>query len=282
MADESAHLTAVDSEIALVALLAAAVTGYSVPSLAAYPAVKLSALGLLALTLVRRTGVVAGVADDATAIRATTYLMDAATNVALLYLAFVLARQVVGILGFGRPPGVLAFCAVTIGLLIAVFVGSTLLFDEPLAEGERVFAAAAEQHRGEVLGAAFEGFAGWVGSSRRAAGEMRQAPLSRFYDRPAGDYSMAERKAIAKSTVIMVGIALLALAGYVAVGAIGARVLAVGWPRAFLLLLTVMLVDGYVRLWYSDYGLVRVEDRNGVVTFLGIAVVFLIVGHMVA
>ena len=275
------NLNKVDSEIALTALLSAAVTGYPTPTLSVYPVVKLTALGLLVMTLARRTGIVNGLTRDATVIRATTYVMDPATYISFLYLSYLLVRWMSKTANLGADPSVVMFAIVTSALVFVVFIVSELLFRAPLREGERVFSATSRQHRGEVFGAVLSQIAAFVDESRRMEDESRQVKLTRFYDRTVEDYSWEKQVQLAKSLLVMlVGFA-IPLLGYGLLSAVGTRIFDIGWVSAVTLLFSVILVSAFFRIWYSNYGLVQVEDKNGYVTFLGEVVTFLIVGQIV-
>jgi hypothetical protein len=274
------NLNKVDSEIALTALLSAAVAGYPAPTLSVYPVVKLTALGLLVLTLARRTGIVNGLTGDASMIRATTYVMDPATFISFLYLSYLLARWMSKTTDLGSDPSVVMFAIVTSILVFVVFLGSELLFRASLREGERVFSATSRQHRGEAFGAVLSQIAAFVGESRRLEGETRQVKLTRFYDQTVEDYSWDEQVQLVKSFLVMLISFAIPPLGYGLLAVVGTRIFDVGWAPAVVLLLPVILVSAFFRLWYSNYGLVQVEDRNGYITFLGEVVTFLVVGHM--
>lgn len=236
-----------DSEIALTALLSAAVMGYPMPNLSLYPALRLVAIGLLLLTLVRRIGIVNGLTDDDVVIRATTYLMDPATYIAFLYLSYVYARWVMNTANLGSEPSVTSYGAGTAVLIFVVFLTSELLFGSALREGERVFSATARQHRGEIFGAVLSQIGAFVGS-RRPTNTTRQAKLGRFHDRTIKDYSWNEQVQVVKSFFIMLLSLLISIVGYGLLAAVGTYVFAVGWPAVLLLLLSVMLVSAFFRL----------------------------------
>lgn len=279
--NQDTNLNKVDSEIALTALLAAAVAGYPTPPLSVYPAVKVTAFGLLVLTLARRTGIVNGLTGDALVIRVTTYVMDPATFISFLYLSFVLVGRLANVADIGSEPSIVGFAIVTSSLVFVVFLSSELLFGAALREGGRVFAATSRQHRGEAFGAALSQIAAFVEESRRREGETRQVQLTQFHDRSIEDYSWDEQKQVATSMLIMLVSFLIPLVGYALLVVVGTRVFDIGWVPAVLLLMSVMLVSAFFRLWYSNYGLVQVEERNGYVTFLGEVVTFLVIGQIV-
>lgn len=277
---EEASLNKVDSEIALTALLSAAVMGYPTPDLSLYPAVRVVAVGLLVLTLARRTGIVNGLTDDDVVIRATTYLMDPATYISFLYLSHVLIGWAADTTMLDSEPSAAVFGGGTAVLIFVVFLTSELLFGAALREGERVFSVTARHHRGEVFGAVLSQVAAFVGS-RRQTKPTRQAKLGRFYDRTIEDYSWDEQVRVAKSFLVMLLSLFIPVVGYGLLATVGIHVFAVGWVSVLLLLLSVLLTSAFFRLWYSNYGLVQVEDRNGYVTFLGEVATFLVVGQIV-
>ena len=281
MPDDLNQLGAIDSEIALTALFTITVAGYPLASLDIYPYVKLAAVGLLVLTLVRRVGSVNGLTDDDVVIRATTHLINPATYVSFLYLSYALTRWLAVTIGLGSDTGVAWFSAVTTALVFAVFLSSELLFGAALREGERVFSATSRQHRGEVFGAVLSLVATFVARSRHREGEPRQVKLARFYDRSIKDYPWDEQVEVAKSFWIILVSFCIPLLAYSLLVAVGGRVFGIGWSAAAVLLVPVILVSAFTRLWYSNYGFVQVEDRNGYGTFLGEGVAFLVVGWMV-
>jgi hypothetical protein len=165
-------------------------------------------------------------------------------------------------------------------LVFVVFLTSELLFGAALREGERVFSATARHHRGEVFRAVLLQVAAFVGS-RRQTKSTRQAKLGPFYDRTIEDYSWDEQVQVTKSFLVMLLSLFIPVVGYGLLAAVGIHTFAVGWMPALLLLLSVLLTSAFFRLWYSNYGLVQVEDRNGYVTFLGEVATFLVVGQIV-
>lgn len=273
-------LNKVDSEIALTALLSAAVMGYPAPDLSVYPIVKLAAIGLLLLTLARRTGVMNGLADPDTVIHATTYLMDPATYISFLYLSYKLTQWMMSTVVSNSEPGAAIFGAGTATLVFIIFLISELVFGSALREGERVFSATARQHRGEALGGVLSQISVFV-ASRRTENVTRQAKLGRYYDRTIDDYSQDEQVRMVKSFLVMLLSILIAVIGYGLVAKLGVYVFNVRWVSILLLLLSVILVSAFFRIWYSNYGLIQIEDRNGYITFLGDVAAFLFVGHMV-
>lgn len=277
---DGASLVNIDSEIALTALLSAAVMGNPTPELSLYPVVKMVAVGLLVLTLARRIGIMNGLNEHDLVIRATTYLLDPATYISFLYLSYVLVSLVVNYTRPRSEPSLVVFGIGTALLVFLVFITSELLFGGTLQEGERVFSATAQQHRGEVFGAVLTQISAFVGS-RKTQNATRQTKLGRFYDRTIEDYSWDEQVKIVKSFFVMLLGILISIVGYGLLAAVGTYAFPVGWVPSFLLLLSVMLVSAFFRLWYSNYGIVQIEDRNGYITFLGDVATFLVIGQMV-
>jgi hypothetical protein len=181
----------------------------------------------------------------------------------------------------GADSSVVMFAIVTSTLVFAVFLCSELLFRAPLREGERVFSATSRQHRGEVFGAVLSQIAAFVGESRRLEDETRQVKLTRFYDRTVEDYSWDEQVQLSKSFLVMLVSFAIPPLGYGLLAIAGTRIFDVGWVPAVVLLFPVILVSAFFRLWYSNYGVVQIEEKNGYVTFLGEVVTFLVVGQMV-
>lgn len=278
-------LNRVDSEIALTALLAAAVTGYPSPEMRLYPYVKLTAVGLLALTLAKRVGILNGRTSDDRSLLVLTYLMEPATYVSFLYLCLVVARWV-GQTSADLTPEtrLFLFGGVAVVAAFGLFLASEIVFGASLREGERIFAASAEQHRGEAFGVLLRRIAGFVGASRVATDRAtNQSTLteSRFYDLSPEDYSEKELLAAARSLAVMLASIGLAVGSYLLLLVAGGVFFDVGWFLSSWLLLTVAVVSAYFRIWYSNYGLVSVEDHNGFVAFLGDAVTFLVTGLLV-
>ena len=275
MGDATGRLDAIDTEIALTALLASAVASYPRPGLALYPLFKLIAVSLLVITLVRRLAMVNGLTSDHRLLHVTTHLLDIATDISVLYLSYVGLEAFVGLI---RPAATLGLLEYSVGTIAGVYVFYGLLeliFRTELAEGERIFAAAADKHRGEVLGVVLRQFAGFVSQSRQTT---VQTTLGQYYDRDPESVTAEEYIAVGRG-FIRLGLVLAAvIIGYSGLAAVGAWLWGSGLTTA-LLVLTILLISALVRLWYSNYGLIPVEERNGFVTFAGEVVVFLLTGH---
>jgi hypothetical protein len=272
-------LNRIDSEIALTALLSAAVMGYPMSDLSVYPAVKVVAFGLLVLTLARRTGIVNGLTDEDAVIRATTYLMDPATYISFLYLVYVLVNRIQNSIPGQSNFDIVLFSIFAGSLAFGLFLVSELLFDAPLNEGERIFEASAQQHRGEAFGILLAQFADYVGSSSpKQVDKGQQVALtdSRFDNRSPEDYTGEELLYAVFSTVVMLAALGFAVAGYVLLIAVGQWLFDIGWLSAISLLFAVVLVSALFRIWYSNYGLVQVENKNGYFSFIGDAVAYLV------
>jgi hypothetical protein len=279
---EKPHLDEIDSEIALTALLAAGVTGYSSPSLELYPYVKLAAVGLLALTLAKRVGILNGLTGDDLPIRVATHLMDPATNIAFIYLCYVATRWGIQLLDATTTPGtlVLTFGAAVPIITFGVFLASEFLFRGPLREGERIFAASAEQHQGEVLGSVLYRVSGFVATHRTGSRPAtRQTKLTdlRFYDIGVEDMTWEEQKNVVRSFGVLIISTGLALLLYLAL-VVGATMLFdISVALAALLLFGVLVVSAFFRIWYSNYGLVQVEDRIGYLTVIGESITYAVI-----
>lgn len=278
--DGEGALNKVDSEIALTALLSAGVLGYPSPDMSMYPLVRVAAFGLLLLTMVRRTGIMNGLTGDDNVIKATTHLMDLGTNISFLYLSYTLTRWMTNEVLLSSEPSALLFGAGTAAVIFVIFLIFELLFGSALREGERVFSATARKHRGEALGAVLSQVATFV-AIRRPEKTTRQAKLGRFYDRTVEDYSQEEQMKMVKSFVIMFLSIVTVFVAYGLVVKFGIYVFDVGWLPILLLLLSVMLVSAFFRLWYSNYGLIQVEDRNGFITYMINVATFLVISQMV-
>lgn len=273
MTGEPRGVDAVDSEIALTALLAAGVTAYPSPSLWFYRPVKLAAVGLLALTLAKRVAVLNGLTVDDTPLRWFTHLMDPPTYVAYLYLVWTATGYALKVVAEPTPEmHTLAFAVAVPIVTFGVFIASQLAFGGPLREGERIFAASAEQHQGEVLGAILRGISWFVADSRQPdTTPTRQTKLTelRFHDRDLSELTQDEQATLARSagiTATSLGIVLLVYAALI-VGAVWFT--GIVWWLAAVLLFAVLVVSAYFRIWYSNYGLVRIENRNGYLTAVG-------------
>lgn len=285
MSGDSERLSTIDSEIALTALLAAAVAGYPSSEMQLYPYVKLAAVGLLALTLAKRVGILNGRTGDDRSLRVLTYLMEPATYVSFLYLCHVTARRIGRVLaGPTAETQLLLFGGVVVVATFGLFLASELVFGASLREGERIFTASAEQHRGEAFGVLLQRIAYFVRSFRTIDDSAtRQATLGelRFYDRSPEDYSEEELLAVARSLGVMFVSIGFALGGYFLLVVFGMVFFDLGWVSALWLLLAVAVVSAYFRIWYSNYGLVQVEEHSGIVTFLGTALTYLVAGLLV-
>jgi len=274
------NLNKADSEIALTALLSAAVMGYPIPDFTLYPAVKFVAVSLLLLTLVRRIGIMNGLTSHNTMIQTTTYLMDPATYISFFYLSYVFIAWLSGIIGLDSNPSAAALGVGTSILVFFVFIGSEILFGSALSEGERGFSATAQQHRGEVIGAFFSQIAIFVGS-RSPNKKIRQTKLSEFYERTVDEYSFDEHVQIGKSFLIMLLSFSIVALSYASLLAVGIYVFPAGGVAIILLLISVVFVSAFFRLWYSNYGLMQIENKNGYITFVGESITFFVITQMV-
>jgi hypothetical protein len=265
-------LTRIDSEIALTALLASLVTAYPTPDLWLYSFVKGAAIGLLAMTLGKRVGLISGLSSDDWPMRLLAYAMDFTTTVTILYCCYAALRTSLTWVNIGPQSAVfpLVFSVGTPVLVIMTVVVSELIFGDLLGEGERVFAASATQHQGEAMGWYLRQVSEFVGEKRTADPTTHQSKLTdwQFSERTIEDLSEEELEQHATSITIFylsVGFVLL---GYLLLPIVTVLVFGQSWFLAGLLLLAVVTVDAIVRLWYSTYGLLKIENRNGWVTYV--------------
>lgn len=268
---EVAGLTRIDSEIALTALLASVVAAYPISGLALYPLVKAAAIGLLALTLAKRIGLLSGLSNDDRPLRLLAYAMDLATTVSILYCCYAALRTSLAWVNISPQSAVfaLAFSVGTPVLIIATTVISELVFGDLLGEGQRVFAASAGQHQGEAMGWYLRQISEFVAEKRTAEPTTHQSNLTdgRFTERTIEDLSEEELEQHATSVAVFLLSAGFALLGYALLPVVAIVGLGLPWLLAGLLLVAVVIVDAIVRLWYSTYGLLQIENRNGWATY---------------
>lgn len=276
MNDMPGRLDAIDTEIASTALLAAAVSGYPRPALTIYPVVKYIATSLLVITLARRVAIVNGAANSHRIVRASTHLLDVATNIAVLYISYVGLEALLRILRPSVTLGVLGYSAGTIVGVYILYILLELTFASELAEGKRIFASSAEKHRGEALGVVLRQISGFVSQPRQST---VQTTLSRYYDHDPANLTTEEYVAAGRSFISLGLILATIIIGYSGLTAVGAWFWGSGW-MTLPIVTTVLLISALVRLWYSNYGLIPVEDRNGFVTFAGEVVAFFIIGSV--
>jgi len=275
MGNATARMDAIDTEIALTALLASAVASYPRPGLTLYPLFKLVAGSLLVITLVRRLAIMNGLTSDHRLIHGTTHLLDVATDISVLYLSYIGLEALAGLIWPSATLSVVEYSAGVIAGVYVLYGFLEVIFATELAEGERIFTSVANKHRGEVLGVALRQFTRFVSQSRQTT---VQTTLSQYYDRNQAEVTTKEYIAIGRS-FIRFGLTLVVIIiGYSGLTAVGAWLWGSGWTT-LPLVVTVLLISGLVRLWYSNYGLIPVEERNGFVTFAGEVAVFFLIGQ---
>ena len=279
------RLAKVDSEIAITALLAAAVSGFPLQE-EIYPLIKGIAIGLLGLALVKRISILNGLTFEDTPLRILTYIMDPASYIAFLYLCYVTTQRLIYAFSDGLfvELRVFIFSLVSVGGILTVFVGSQLILGASLKEGERIFEASSEKHQGEALGLVLRQISLYVAASRRPNETITyQSRLTdgRFTDRDLEDLTLEEQTQIAKSILVMIAGLGIALLGYIGIAALGVYYFKISWFSAASLLVAVLIVSAFFRIWYSHYGLARVEERNGYMTFLGEFSAFVVTGLMI-
>lgn len=274
----------IDSEIALTALLAAGVTGFPTPSLSLYPYIKLVAIGLLALTLVKRMGVLNGLTREDTSLLVLTHVMDPATHIAAFYLCYIAAKSGQRLVPFDASPITfpLAFSVAVIVLVFAILLAFELVFSGLLREGERIFAASAEQHRGEAFGELLRNISNQIAQSDGTDSTWQsELTNSRHYDHSFGDLSEEQVWYAVRSFAIMIASIFFVLLVHVVLLLVGAWAFEISWWLSSILLFSVLVVSAYSRMWYSNYGLIPAEERNGYATFAGDAVTYAFVGLLV-
>jgi len=264
------YIGRVDSEIAFTALLSGIVSSYSVPANGFYPYVKFSAISLLFLTLARRMAIIQGIKTDSKILRITTYLMDLATYVSSLYILYIMAA---GIASTTRITGsdTLLFGITTPVFVFSIFLAWETTYRSALKEGERIFGVAGQRHQGEFLGVVSAEISNFVRKRRCLdKSSTKQVSLTHFNDTDESldEIDIERQFHFAFSVIVLLfSIALLILI-YAALIWLTGFLFGGWWVTRFLLLISTLSVSAFVRMWYSKYGIVQVEDRNGYVTVL--------------
>lgn len=275
---EDKRFAEVDSEIALTALLAAGVTAYPTSANGFYILIKFLAFSLLLLTLIRRMAIMHEMSPESELLQISTHAMDTATYISLLYLVYALIEWSVS---FNSAMEILplVFSIITPLLVMGLFLGWEIVYLGPLKEGKRVFEATAEKHHGEFFGIVLSQVAGVIQNPQWEENrDAKQVTLEHFRTDKQNieDYSVEELLAIGQNFLIFVVSMILPFVAYGGVVWLSGYLIGGGVGIRFLLLISTLVVSGLVRLWYSEYGFVKVEDRNGYYTFLGEATAYLI------
>lgn len=272
------RITGIDSEIALTALFATLVASYPDTTFNLYPVFKAAAISLLLLTLMRRMLVMQDVSSQHALLRITTHIMDPVTYLSILYLIFRALRTVLATFGYQEIPPLLFVSVGTFSVFIG-FIGWELSMGSALQEAERVFGATADKHQGELIAEVFSSIAAYAHPDRVYGKQVTsQSKLGTFtnQDREFEDLSPDQQHMAMRNFLVTLVALTLPIIGYISLVPISGYLFQSWWLSRSLLLLLVMLTSAAVRLWYSNYGLVNVEQRNGVVTFFGDAAVYLI------
>lgn len=281
MTDEG--FAAVDSEIALTALLVTGVTAYPIPTISFYPLVKLTAFSLLVLTLMRRMAIFHDLSEDHQLLRVSTYFMDPATYISLLYLIYVFVKFITSISGMTEFLPSL-FAVLTLFILFGLFLAWELAFRGPLREGRRIFHVFARKHNGEFSGIVLRGMANYIDSRQLEDNDWtQQASLADFRKgkQDVADFTPEELMNIGQSFLVFVISVLLPLVAYFFLIWASGLFSNGWWVARILLLFSTLTVSAFIRLWYSNYGLVKVEGRDGYLTFFGEAVTYLLFSSIV-
>ena len=261
----------VDSEIALTAFLAATITGYEMSSNGYYPVFKVIAIGLLVLTLLRRMAIMQRLHAKSNPLKVTTYVLDFATYAAILYCIQIPLRWINS--AFELPISLpLFFGIVAPVLLFSSFLGWEIAYASALDEGSRIFGSAAQKHRGTVLGAVFRSFAD-------SLSEDNQSKLSEYQqETKPEDLPLEDLVRIGLDFLLTTAIGITVLITYIIAVWSSGFLFNEGWPSRLLLFIATLVTGAIVRMWYSQYGIVKAEDRHGVLVFFGEIGAFLLVG----
>lgn len=278
--DEQNGVEKVDFEIAFTAFLSSSVLTFQVPDVAIYPYLRIAALSLLFLTLVRRAAIAEENKNTGKFLNSSEYLLNFFTNISILYLFYSIS---VGISGYNP---VLSTNTAFIFIILTIFGGFTLLLfyeiilSTAIKEGINIFAKARQNHQGTMLGIFFINIESFVKKGRADIYETEtvQTKLGR-YNEVGQDVSPEQAVTAFKAfTKFFVGAFVLPLGLMALLVLSGTRLFRISWVTSVGVLLSIVIVNGLVDLLYSNYGLVEIGDRNGYIQFGQYILTYLIMG----
>ncbi|AHG00741.1 hypothetical protein HALLA_05870 [Halostagnicola larsenii XH-48] len=274
--ERASVLTKVDFEIALTALVATTVAAFPTGEVPEYSVIRVFAVGLLALTLIRRLAVMNALKKDGYVLEITTQLLDLFTYISVLYLLFNISLRIAeSPLGFLSPQTL--FLIITPVCALGLLLVQQVALNDALRGSEKLFATKSEEHHGEFLGLVLMEVAVFVGKRRQLLhNESRQSRLVEYYP----DFIMKDDDSPLQKGIFYAISGTVLLSFILLLGA-GSIILDIPLFGAVALLISTMLVIGLVDLWYSLYGVIGAGDRNGNLHFVITATTYLFIGNMI-
>lgn len=278
--DEQNGVEKVDFEIAFTAFLSSSVLTFQVPDVNIYPYLRVAALSLLFLTLVRRAAIAEENRNTGRFLSSSEYLLNFFTNISILYLFYAVSVNIPG------HNSIIPNNIASIFIILTVFGGFTLLLfyeiilSTALKEGIKIFAKARQNHGGTMLGIFFTNIESFV-EKRRAdiyETETVQTKLGR-YNEVDQDVSPEQAATALKTfTKFFFGAFVIPLGLMALLVLSGSRIFGISLVTSVGILLSIVIVNGLVDLLYSNYGLVEIGDRNGYIQFGQYILAYLIMG----
>lgn len=277
---EFSGLTEVDFEIALTAFIASTVTAFPASELQEYSVVKILAISLLILTLIRRLAIINNLQKTSFLLEGTTHLLNAFTYISILYLYLKFSIWLSASEHFPLTVSKTFLVVVPLFTLL-ILTAQVLILRDALAGSEELLLSTSDEHRGTVFGGLLTAFAVYLGKKRQKIhGVTRQTKLGEFYERDVSDMDPDEVSRWLKSSLSAFTSLSLACLTLLAVAILGSVLFRISWGIGLLLWTDVILVAGLVDLWYSLYGVISVNERNKALYFLTILFTYLFVGKM--
>lgn len=280
--DTVSGLNEVDFEIALTALLATTVASFPVGTITEYHIVKVLAVGLLVLTLIRRLALINQIEQDSRLLEVTTQLLDLFTYISVMYLFYNFSVRFASIEQIPVAASTI-FTLVAPSFAMGFLLVQEVVLKDALEGSVELFTAKSDARRGTVFGAFLSVLAVFVGNRRhRFHKDTRQTNLVEFVDQDASKRT-DEQVAQMRVSVLnfLLGAVLLPLLFLSVLVATGSWLLGISMVTALLLLFVLFTVAGLVDIWYSIYGVLGAGDRNGYLHAIVLTVTYFFVGHMV-
>lgn len=263
------EISNVDFEIAFTASIAALVIGFPLPELETYVAIKMSAISLLFLTLVRRLALMSGSEYKGKVLRVTTYLMSYSTFVSILYLfyylSFILSKAT------NRVNLETLFLVVTTTFVLSIVVVHELIFRDFLYKSSKLFRKnpALPSRFSSTTSMKYPGYQQTLNTT--SARDMSK-------DRSNKQENSAEESEV-RTQITLRGlrlvISLVVVVTSVLIIYLASVIFRSGFMISLFLFIVTYLVMGLVNMYYSMYGLVNLRGKNWLYSFLTKTITYL-------
>lgn len=257
-----------DFEIAFAALLATAISQSETPYIQYPNLVEWMAISLLFLTLIRRIGVVNQLDKEKFLFIYSNYLMKLVSLVCLVYIIFSLSYLIHSYFGIWNSMSIFWIIAIPIAVMAPVFQ-EIFLGGGYMIEAQRAFSEAAEANKGTFGGKIWS----QLGLISKPAEEMKensgtQLEIDDFYCKEnTSQRGEIPTKLLRRTALHIVATIVGLLLPFVLYGLVALAVsihLEISIYVGLWTGLCVLSLTGLTDIWFSRYGLIKVNQTNWV------------------